>query len=110
MSFLPKNHSRCVYMGSINLVFDIDGVLACNAIGSTKIAAFFLKKGAIITALKTHYVFPGVIELMQLLFQTENIKVSFFSSGDRQRNEIFVKQLLELALGQEGYRKIEKNQ
>jgi hypothetical protein len=91
---------------SINIVLDIDGVLACNTVENVKQALFFKNKGAIMTAIKTHYLFPGVIEFIQFLFRRENIKVSFFSSGDKERNIIFVEQLLKLALQEQGYEEV----
>lgn len=96
-------------MEPVNVVLDIDGVLCCNSVRSKEAASFYLRKGAIISAIKTHYVFPGVIEFLQLLFRTENIRVSFFSSGDRQRNEMFVEEILKCAIGKEGYEKVQKS-
>lgn len=93
-------------MGMINLVFDIDGLLACTEVTNVDHASFFMHKGVLLTAIKTHYVFPGVIELMQLVFQTEGVRVSFFSSGEQQRNDIFVEKLLTRALGKDRYEKI----
>ena len=48
---------------TINVVLDIHDVLACTEVRNIEQASFFKNKGAIITAVKTHYVFPGVIEL-----------------------------------------------
>lgn len=93
-------------MKQINIVFDIDGTLACHSAPTIGEAAFFYKKGAIIPAIKTHYIVPGVIELMKLLFQMEHVTVSFFSAGVSERNEVFVKELLSLALGKERYDQI----
>ena len=93
-------------MKPIDIVFDIDGVLACHNASNVEEASFFLKKGAIIPAIKTHYIVPGVIELMKLLFQMEHITVSFFSAGVSERNEIFVKELLSLALGKDAYEQV----
>jgi len=95
-----KNQRRAV---KTNIVLDIDGVLACKSVETIEQANFFKNKGAILTAIKTHYIFPGVIEFIKLLFQTENVKVSFFSSGDKKRNVIFVDQLLKLALSEAKY-------
>ncbi len=90
----------------INVALDIDGVLACRRVGSNEQAQFFKNQGAIITAKKTYYVFPGVIQLIKLLFQTEDIKVSFFSAGKKERNELFVEELLKLALTPSKYEDI----
>jgi len=67
------------------------------------VTAFFEKYGCIIEAKKTHYVFPGVIETLQLLFQMKDVRVSFFSAGHVARNRIFVRKLLVRTLGNEGY-------
>ncbi len=93
---------------SINVVLDIDGVLACKSAGNIEAASFFKNKGAILTAIKTHYIFPGVIEFIKLLFETEGVRVSFFSLGDESRNEVFVKKLLKLSLGKNKYEEIKE--
>ncbi len=93
-------------MSKINVVFDIDSVLTCHHSRNIKHASFFLRKGKILQAIKTHYIFPGVVDLIKLLFQTEDIRVSFFSSGVKERNDIFVKEILEIALGKDHYEKI----
>lgn len=86
-----------------NLVFDIDNVLADTTVREAKEIKFFKEKGFVLTAIKTHYIFPGVIEMMQLLFRMPDVRVSFFSSGHQSRNEMFVEKLLEKALGKERY-------
>jgi len=62
----------------IHVVLDIDGVLCCS--GAKENASFYKEKGAVLSAIKTYYVFPGVIELLQLFFANREIKVSFFSA------------------------------
>lgn len=92
---------------TVNVVFNIDRTLTCrDSVENTHEAAFFLNKGMIVSAIMTHYVFPGVIELMQLLFQTPDVRVSFFSAERKERNIPFVEQLLERALGKDEYLKI----
>jgi len=54
---------------------------------------FFLREGAVITAQKTHYVFPGAMELIRHLFQQEDIRVSFF--GTTKEDSAFIRALLE---------------
>lgn len=93
----------------INVVLDIDNVLCHDSKLKPNEANFYLNEGAIISALKTHYVFPGVKEFIKLLFQTKNIKVSFFSSSDHARNKLFVKELLKASLGKHEYKKIKKD-
>lgn len=88
---------------TINVVLDIHDVLACTEVRNIEQASFFKNKGAIITAVKTHYVFPGVIEFIKVLFQTENVKVSFFSSSKEEVCVRFVEQLLKSALGESKY-------
>lgn len=92
-----------------HIVLDIDMVLALHDGREAKYASFFLKKGAIFQAIKTHYIFPGVIEFLQLLFQDKDLKVSFFSSGIKRRNDIFVENLLRLALGEDRYETVKKD-
>lgn len=87
----------------INVVLDIDGVLACTKAKDVQHAAFFKNRGAIITAIKTHYLFPGVIEFMKSLFQTEGVRVSFFSAGQEERNRLFVDELVKLSVPEEKY-------
>ncbi|MEI8365908.1 MAG: hypothetical protein WCF65_05770 [Parachlamydiaceae bacterium] len=91
---------------NLNIVFDIDDVLTCTSAKVAERALFFKNKGAILTAVKTHYVFPGVIEFMKLLFQTEHVKVSFFSAGAKHRNDKFVEELLTLSLGELKYNEV----
>lgn len=91
---------------SIHIVLDIDGVLACSRVENIQQAKFFKNKGAILTAIKTHYIFPGVLEFIKLLFQTENVKISFFSAGDKKRNIVFVDQLLKLSLPEIEYEEV----
>lgn len=91
---------------NVNIVLDIDGVLACTSVKNIQQAKFFKNKGAILPAIKTHYIFPGVVEFVKLLFQTENLKISFFSSGQKKRNIIFVDQLLKFALPELRYQEI----
>jgi len=95
------------YKGRIyTFVFDIDDVLCGTSVDDEKQIKFFLQKGFVLTAIKTHYIFPGVIELIQSLFIQQDVRVCFFSSGAQSRNEIFVRKLLKCALGKEYYLKI----
>lgn len=83
-----------------NLVFDIDHMLAFHMVGDIHQANFISHKGAILseTDLKTHYIYPGVLELIRLAYDTEDFKVSFFSKGSERRNRRFVQLLLDKAL------------
>lgn len=92
---------------SVNVVLDIDGTLASTQAHSVAQVAFFQTHGAVFkTLVKTYYIFPGVIELIQLLFQTPNLRVSFFSAGTEARNVPFVENLLTHALGPSKYAEI----
>lgn len=108
----------------LELIFPIYGLLTCSSTQhDIDQAAFYKNKGAIIMAMYTHYVFPGVIELMQLLHKTGAIKLSFSYEArrgdDGEKREpttidinaatIFVKKLLLLSLGKEEYGKIKNN-
>jgi len=88
--------------GPVHVVLDIDQVLACTQ-ASYHQAIFFQRRGAIISAIMPHYIFPGVLEFIQVLGQTEGIKFSFFSAGDARRNEILVDALLKRALPEVKY-------
>jgi hypothetical protein len=81
----------------LHVVYDLDDVLVFPAT-EKPFAAYGLKEGLLLTAQKTHVVFPGVVELMQLHYRRGD-KVSFFSSGARSRNRELIPQLLEKALG-----------
>lgn len=91
---------------TFNVVFDIDNVLTDTEVSEVDEIKFYQEKGFVLTAIKTHYIFPGVIEMMQLLFRMPDVKVSFFSSGHQSRNELFVEKLLERSLGKEHYLQI----
>ena len=93
---IPKTENRVpVY----NVVLDIDHVLAtCDSIQTPEEALFFRQRGAIVTAIKTHYVFPGVLEMIKGLYAMEDVRTSFYSAGSQERNRVFVDQLLERAL------------
>lgn len=87
---------------NVNIALDIDDVLATQETVDIAQAAFFLHQGVILTAIRTHYVFPGVIEFIKFLF-SEKVRVSFYSSGLPERNSIFVECLLRRALGDREY-------
>lgn len=91
-----------------NVGFSIRKVLMCDQVQKVEDAKFFKAKGAIFSAViqPTCYVFPGVIELMKLLFRNNEIRVSFFGSGDAKVTKLFVDLLLSAALGKEEYEKI----
>jgi hypothetical protein len=61
----------------------------------------------IFAAEKEHQVLPGVIELIQLLFSKDYINLAFFSSGRKERNAEFVKELLIRSLGKDKYLEVE---
>lgn len=83
-----------------NIVFDIDQTLAFHSVNSLEQGNFIREKGAILSqeTLKTHYIYPGAIELIKLLFQSDEFKVSFFSKGTADRNLEFVRLLLDCAI------------
>lgn len=86
---------------SINIVLDIHGVL-CTYAKTSEVdphGDFFQNHGAVLTAYKTQYVFPGVIEMLKVLFQTENLKVSFFNRAPKQYNTLLVEELLKISCG-----------
>lgn len=77
---------------------DIDQVLSYHRIDDIGQAAFFHTYGMIIHAVCANFVFPGVKELIQALFD-RNVSVGFYSFGPNERNIPFVKELLERSLG-----------
>lgn len=91
-----------------NIVLDIDHTLAFHHVKDIPQANFIKHKGAILStaSLKTHYIYPGVLEFIKWLYSTENFKVSFFSKGAKKRNEKFVQVLLQQALPEEQYEAI----
>lgn len=90
-----------------NIVLDIDGVISGPHLSAKYDPLFFLRKGHILIALKTHYIFPATIEFLQFLYRQPNIRVSFFSSGSKERNRLLVNQLLQKTLLKEAYEKME---
>lgn len=78
----------------INLVFGVEGVLTCPDVKDEKLIKFFKREGAVITtASKTHYLFPGVVEMMQQLFKLDGVKVGFYCSEDKKNAGDFITQL-----------------
>lgn len=92
----------------LTIVFGIDDILAAHESPKPNDKLYLLRKSAIIVAAKTeHQIFPGIIELIQYLYSKDSINVAFFSSGTKERNVEFVKELLIKALGREKYNQIE---
>lgn len=83
-----------------NITFDIDQTLAFHSVNSMAQGNFILEKGAILSdeTLNTHYIYPGAIELVKLLFCSEEFKVSFYSKGTTLRNREFVRLFLDQAI------------
>lgn len=97
-----EKHHRC-----LTLVFDIDDVLAGHQpIIDSERLYYMRKSGIIIAAEQEHQVFVGVVELLKFVFSKPYIRVAFFSSGAKVRNDMFVEKLLTLALGEEVYREV----
>ena len=83
----------------VHVVLDIDGVLAGHDKPTAEeTALFFLRKGAVIFLERPHYIFPGVIEFLQVLSAHPDITVSIFSAEEAERNELLMEQLLKLAM------------
>lgn len=94
------------------IFFDIDEVLCTKPnLNLQKSHYLYLyRKSTIFNILgNPHLIFPGVIELMRYLHSIPNVKVAFFSSGLRERNAEFVRQLLTEALGEREYNHIKKS-
>lgn len=80
-----------------NIVLDLDGVLVWTGPSVDDHASFFEQKGALLTAVTVHAIFPGVIEFLTWLHRQENVRVFFFSAGEAVRNVPLVDQMLKLA-------------
>lgn len=111
MFFVPK----------LQLFLDIDQTLAHTPyrteVVSPSVEAFFLKYGKILSVgyrvderdfVEPYYIFPGVKELMYLLFLVlhDEIDVHFFSAGIDARNQALVEVLLTETLGRSIYNSI----
>lgn len=81
-----------------NVAIDIDQVLAFHKVKDYSQARFFFNKGAVLTALKTHYIYPGVVEFIRLQALTPKIKASYYSAGTEERNNELIPLLLNRAL------------
>lgn len=80
------------------VVFDIDDLLCTHEVNTLHDVAFFKKYGAILVAAKkTHYIFPGVKELMRAVFNRSDVEVAFYSGAKAERNVEFVPELLKLS-------------
>lgn len=100
----------------INIVFDLDDTIVTGFDEEGEALEkkhpwinLFKKNNLYLEAIKPHIIHPGVIELLQLLDTIPNVKISFFSSGIKERNEILVEKLLCQSLGKTRYESI-KNQ
>ncbi|NNM60182.1 MAG: hypothetical protein HKM04_10270 [Legionellales bacterium] len=97
-------------MKKLKIIFDIDSVLASRSCGPSSFDKLYANtSGDFVIAYETiHYLFPGVIEIMQYLFANPNVEIAFFSSGDEKRNREFVEALLLKALGVDKYESIKE--
>lgn len=96
-----------VALDTVNVVLDIDKVLACSVKKNrtSTAASFFEKKDLILHAAEVaHYIFPGVIEFLTLLLRTEKANVSVYSAGETNRNHELVELLLKRIYQQEEMR------
>lgn len=104
---------------AFHVTLDIQGLLACDKIVTEKDIAFFRNRGAIVSAHKTMYVFPAVIELVAALYQNENTKVAFFTTryaiknwqrevSNWSRSEKFVEEIVKKATTEENWLKVKE--
>lgn len=93
---------------TFNVACDIDQVLCFHNIKDLAQGAFFLKKGAIMntTTLQTHYIYPGAIEYIRLLCLTPGVRLTFYSAGQKNRNDELVHLILNQALPEPKYESI----
>lgn len=102
-----ESEGGSLFIESLTIVFDIDDVLACQGELEASERLYFIRKsGVIIAADNEHQVMPGSLELLRWLLSKPYIKIAFFSSGAKERNDEFVHKLLTLALGEESAGKI----
>lgn len=102
-------------MKNITITFDIDDSIATGFYEDdiSKIekkhpwVSLFRSKGLYLHALKPHIIHPGVLELIQFLDTIPYVRMSFFSSGIKERNELLVPELLCLSLGKKRYESIQ---
>lgn len=89
----------------LSIVLDMDDTLARHSSSlEDEEKLYLLRKSMILFAVqREHQIFPGVIELMQVLHSKSYINLAFFSSAVKERNTEFVEKLLTRALGQERY-------
>lgn len=87
-------------LNRLTLVFDIDNVLTCLDYADKESALFLQRAGHILNVSNiTHYIPPGVIELMRAVHAHPLIVNAFYSTGKMIRNDEFVDKLLHAALG-----------
>lgn len=92
----------------LTLIFDIDNTFADHSLIENEVKLYFLRKSMLIFAGgKEHQVLPCVIELIQVLCSKDYINLAFFSSGPKERNTEFVKELLIRSLGKDKYLEVE---
>jgi hypothetical protein len=89
-----------------NISLDIDHTLAFHMVKDLPQANFFYHKGAVLSTprMRTHYVYPGALELAKALFNTEEFKVSFNSKGLASRNKRFVREFLNQSMPEAIYK------
>lgn len=63
----------------------------------------FRRKGLYADVFLPHIIFPGVLEMIQLIDRMPSAKLAFFSAGNACRNVVLVEALLTMALGEERY-------
>jgi ankyrin repeat protein len=110
-------HGLVIDEPALHLIFDIDNTLAqgfsiddlATLIKEKPYVAWFQNNNLLINAVHPHILFPGTLELMQYVFSIPQVKVSFFSAGERIRNKPFVAELLIRALGKSHYDQIRGN-
>ena len=95
------------------VVFDIDGVIACapgrygrrreDEVLKKVVARFgedFVKAHSFIVSGFHHFIYPGVFEFIRWLVR-RGIRIHFYSTGAKERNDPLVKMVLERALENE---------
>lgn len=92
------------------ICFSVSNILAAPYNDSSYADDPFVKNRVVITASNIRqYIFPGVVELLELLFETKNITVAFCAGQDEERDKEFVSLLLSLVLGPKRYRDVKNS-
>ena len=99
----------------MHIVLDIDETLASSDPSSIDIPSFnpyalnyqhLTKDKFFVYKTDLYLMYPGAFEFLQCLFDLPEATISFYSAGQKERNQLFVEALLSRALGEERYKQV----